>query len=68
MVTPRLRGLRAHGATQAGGVTPFLRALMDVGVLALPAGRRVLRLLPPLVVSEEELTTVCDAIEDVLTS
>jgi LysW-gamma-L-lysine/LysW-L-ornithine aminotransferase len=47
-------------------VTPYLKALMDEGVLALPAGRTVLRLLPPLVISEEELATACDAIERVL--
>ncbi len=53
-------------------VTPYLKALMDnvgfeVGVLALPAGSTVLRLLPPLVISDQELATACDAIERVLT-
>jgi acetylornithine/LysW-gamma-L-lysine aminotransferase len=49
-------------------VTPYLRALMDEGVMALPAGRSVLRLLPPLVITEDELATVCDAVERVLTA
>jgi len=49
-------------------VTPYLRALMDEGVLALPAGRTVLRLLPPLVISDEDLARACDAIEKVLTA
>ena len=49
-------------------VTPYLKALMDEGVLALPAGRTVLRLLPPLVITDEELATVCDAVEKVLTA
>jgi len=48
-------------------VTPYLRALMAKGVLALPAGRTVLRFLPPLVISDEELATVCEATEEVLT-
>jgi acetylornithine/LysW-gamma-L-lysine aminotransferase len=48
-------------------VTPYLKALMDEGVLALPAGKTVLRLLPPLVIAEQELAEVCDAIERVLT-
>ena len=48
-------------------VTPYLKALMDEGVLALPAGSTVLRLLPPLVISDGDLATVCDAIERVLT-
>ena len=49
-------------------VTPYLKALMDEGVLALPAGRTVLRLLPPLVISDDELAQVCDAVERVLTA
>ena len=49
-------------------VTPYLRALMDEGVMALPAGSTVLRLLPPLVITEEELGRACDAIEKVLTA
>jgi len=49
-------------------VTPYLKALMARGVLALPAGKTVLRLLPPLVISDEDLSTVADAIEAVLTA
>jgi len=49
-------------------VTPYLRALMDEGVLALPAGSTVLRLLPPLVISDEELDAVFRAVERVLTA
>lgn len=47
-------------------VTPYLKALMDEGVLALPAGSTVLRLLPPLVITEEQLEHVANAIEKVL--
>jgi acetylornithine/LysW-gamma-L-lysine aminotransferase len=47
-------------------VTPYLKALMDKGILALPAGGTVLRLLPPLVITDEDLATVCDAVEEVL--
>jgi LysW-gamma-L-lysine/LysW-L-ornithine aminotransferase len=37
-------------------VAPVLKALMiDHGVIALPAGPTVLRMLPPLVISEEEI-------------
>jgi acetylornithine/LysW-gamma-L-lysine aminotransferase len=49
-------------------VTPYLRALMERGVLALPAGRTVLRLLPPLVIEREELDRVAEAIGEVLRS
>ena len=47
-------------------VTPLLKALMEKGVLALPAGTTVLRLLPPLVIEEADLDTVVDTIAQVL--
>ena len=47
-------------------VTPYLQALMDHGVLALPAGPNVLRLLPPLVIERSDLDIVADRIEAVL--
>ncbi|MGC9360217.1 MAG: aspartate aminotransferase family protein [Anaerolineae bacterium] len=48
--------------------TPYLKALMDRGVMALPAGSTVVRLLPPLVITEEQLDTACDTIEEVLSA
>jgi acetylornithine/LysW-gamma-L-lysine aminotransferase len=47
-------------------VTPVLQRLVDRGVLALPAGPTVLRLLPPLVIQESELETVLEAVQEVL--
>lgn len=47
-------------------VTPVLKALQDHGVLALPAGTTVLRLLPPLVISQADLESAVQAIEAVL--
>jgi LysW-gamma-L-lysine/LysW-L-ornithine aminotransferase len=47
-------------------VTPVLQALQARGVLALPAGATVLRLLPPLVIEREELDRVIEAIAEVL--
>lgn len=47
-------------------VTPVLQALMERGVLALPAGPNVLRLLPPLVIEKSDLDTAIDEIENVL--
>jgi acetylornithine/LysW-gamma-L-lysine aminotransferase len=44
-------------------VTPVLQRLQALGVLALPAGTTVLRLLPPLVISEEDIDRVVDAVE-----
>ncbi|HVO41119.1 MAG TPA: acetylornithine/succinylornithine family transaminase [Aggregatilineales bacterium] len=47
-------------------VTPVLKALQDRGVLALPAGLTVLRLLPPLVITQDDLELVAQAIEGAL--
>ena len=46
--------------------TPYLRALMERGVLAIPAGPTVVRFLPPLVISREELDRVVEAFAAVL--
>jgi acetylornithine/LysW-gamma-L-lysine aminotransferase len=45
---------------------PYLEALIEQGVLALPAGPTVLRLLPPLVIGYEDLDAVVAAIAKVL--
>lgn len=48
-------------------VGPYLKTLMEAeGVLALPAGTNVLRLLPPLIVSEAEIDFAVSAIARVL--
>ena len=47
-------------------VKPFLVDLMQEGVLALPAGSTVLRLLPPLTISYEELDFVFEKLVKVL--
>ncbi len=39
---------------------PYLLKLIEAGVLALPAGPTVIRLLPPLVITPEKLMEVCD--------
>jgi len=46
--------------------TPYLKALMEKGVLALPAGPTVIRLLPPLVITRREMDTVLDRLGEVL--
>ena len=47
-------------------VRPFLQRLQARGVLALPAGKTVLRLLPPLVISAEDWDQVSSTVVDVL--
>ena len=61
----RGRGLMI-GIELRGRVTPVLKALQERGVLALPAGLTTLRLLPPLIISKDELAIVRDAIAEVL--
>ncbi len=48
-------------------VAPFLQALTDRGVLALSAGLTVIRLLPPLVITEAQVDRVAEALAEVLT-
>ncbi|MFL5653598.1 MAG: acetylornithine/succinylornithine family transaminase, partial [Ktedonobacteraceae bacterium] len=47
-------------------VQPYLEALLERGILALPAGPNVIRLLPPLVITEEQLERALDIVEEVL--
>ncbi len=74
----RLRELRLPAVREVRGlglliglelktrVQPTLQALLERGVLALPAGPTVLRLLPPLVITYDELEQVVAAIEATL--
>lgn len=75
----RLRAIHAPQVRQVRGlglligielserVQPYLEALLERGVIALPAGPNVIRLLPPLVITEEQLDRALDVIEEVLT-
>ncbi len=47
-------------------VAPYLQALMERGVLALSAGMSVIRLLPPLVISRQQIDRVVEALAEVL--
>lgn len=61
----RGRGLLI-GIELRGKVAPILRELQARGVLALPAGATVLRLLPPLVIGDDDLWQAVETIEEVL--
>jgi acetylornithine/LysW-gamma-L-lysine aminotransferase len=45
---------------------PTVQRLMEKGVIALMAGAMVIRFLPPLVISKEEIDTVVKALKEVL--
>lgn len=68
--SPLIREVRGRGLLLglelSVKVQPYLERLCERGILALPAGPRVLRLLPPLVISREQLAHVLQVIEDVL--
>jgi acetylornithine/succinyldiaminopimelate/putrescine aminotransferase len=49
-----------------GKAGPYLAALAEQGVLALSAGANVMRFLPPLVITEEEVDRVVTAVKTVL--
>jgi acetylornithine/LysW-gamma-L-lysine aminotransferase len=78
-VMNRLQGIESRTVREVRGlglmigvelrtrVQPYLEALMERGILALPAGRTVLRLLPPLVITHDELVAVAETVEEVLT-
>ena len=47
-------------------VQPYITALQEKGVLAIPAGATVLRLLPPLTISKEDLDIAIEKIVEIL--
>jgi [amino-group carrier protein]-gamma-(L-lysyl/L-ornithyl)-L-glutamate aminotransferase len=67
---PQVREVRGLGLLLGvelkGKSTPVVQALLERSVLALPAGPTVLRLLPPLVITDEELERVLDALAESL--
>jgi len=68
--SPKIRQVRGMGLLVGielkEKVQPYIVALMEKGILALPAGSTVLRLLPPLVIEYEQLDEVVKQIEEVL--
>lgn len=62
----RGRGLMV-GLELRGRVTPILKALQEeANILALPAGLNVLRFLPPLIITREQLQVIVDAVAQIL--
>ncbi|HSB83951.1 MAG TPA: aminotransferase class III-fold pyridoxal phosphate-dependent enzyme, partial [Nitrosarchaeum sp.] len=49
-------------------VKDILMNLMKEGVLMLYSGRNILRILPPLVISKEDITKVLETLDKVLTT
>ncbi len=70
IASPKIRQIRGLGLMIGlelkEKVHPYITALIDRGILTLPAGTTVLRLLPPLVISYEQIDKVVSAIDSVL--
>jgi len=68
--TPLIRSVRGMGLMIGieikHKVAPYIAALAERGILALPAGLTVIRLLPPLVINREQIDRVIDGLVDVL--
>ncbi len=68
--TPLIREVRGRGLLLGIELSrraqPFLEMLFERGILALPAGPNVIRLLPPLVTTEEQLEQVINTVQEVL--
>lgn len=67
---PVVRAVRGRGLMVGielkARVTPILQQLQAHGILALPAGPTVLRLLPPLIITQAELDGVVEVVAAVL--
>ena len=67
---PAIREVRGLGLMLGvelkGKVAPYLRALMERGVMALAAGATVLRFLPPLIITTDEVDVVVERVTEVL--
>ena len=67
---PKIREIRGLGFMIAielkEKVKPYMQKLLDEGIIVLSAGITILRLLPPLVITEEDIKLIIEKIEKVL--
>ncbi len=70
--SPNIREVRGLGLMigieMKQKVAPYLKALQERKIIALNAGMTVIRLLPPLVITYEQIDAVVAALADVLTA
>lgn len=70
IASPKIRQIRGMGLIIGLELKvkaqPYIKALVQKGILTLPAGTTVLRLLPPLVISYKQIDKVISGIEAVL--
>ena len=70
--SPNIREVRGKGLMvgieMKQKVTPILKTLQDKKIIALNAGMTVLRLLPPLVITYQQIDHLVDVLTEVLTA
>ncbi len=68
--SPNIREIRGMGLMvgieMKQKVAPYLKALQEANIIALNAGMTVIRLLPPLVITYEQLDFLADTLSQVL--
>ncbi len=68
--SPNIREVRGLGLMvgieMKQKVVPYIKALQEANIIALNAGMTVIRLLPPLVITYEQLDHLVDALTEVL--
>ncbi|MBX3035918.1 MAG: aspartate aminotransferase family protein [Anaerolineales bacterium] len=68
--SPNIREIRGMGLMvgieMKQKVAPYVKALQEANIIALNAGMTVVRLLPPLVITYEQLDHLVDALTEVL--
>jgi len=68
--SPNIREIRGLGLIvgieMKQKVSPYIKALQEANIIALNAGMTVIRLLPPLVITYEQLDHLVDALTEVL--
>ena len=68
--SPNIREVRGMGLMvgieMKQKVAPYIRALQDLHIIALNAGMTVVRLLPPLVITYEQIDHLADVLTEVL--
>ena len=70
--SPKVREVRGVGLMvgleMRRNAGPYMRALMDGGIAAIPSGATIIRFLPPLVIGEEHIDEAVAAVQDALGS
>ncbi|MDK1021676.1 MAG: aspartate aminotransferase family protein [Candidatus Hydrogenedentes bacterium] len=67
IVEVRARGLMI-GVEMTKAVSPLVDAMLDAGIICGPAGAKVLRFLPPLIVTGGQVDRVVSALDDALST